>query len=759
MKKIIISSLLFILINSLFSTIIEIFEDGSGDYISIQTGIDSAANNDTILVNPGSYYENIYIDKSISLISQYELTNNSEYIDSTFLDGNNMASVVFIEGNESDTLDIYLSGFTIMNGAGTEYSYGTLGGGIYSRYTSLIVTHCKVNNNHAKYGGGISCTHYSNTKLINTNVCNNYAESTGGGIAIASYSTIEFDATNRCNIYLNFAGRGNDVYRAHNCSPIHVVADTFTVIEPSFYYIYFNGNDNYYEPEAITYDIQNAYFEQAENDLYVATDGSNDNSGLTPSEPLKSINYALAKIKADSLHPRTIYIADGLYSPSLNNQAFALHMKSFVSLEGESRENTILDAEGGTNLIIGHDYAENEILQRNYQVANLSLINVYDERFFHLLSNKNITFSNLEISSPENYFNQGMQTWGTNINLHDIYIRNNEDCNGNFLFLRNGVPYINITNLISANNNPGSNNSASGGMRIENYESIPSVVNIYNSLIANNENHTNDWEHGGSAMYISEDTVVNLINSTICGNYGLLTEAISLAISSELNIYNSIIYGNNYGQIYLGSIYGNNYLSVNNSCIEDGLDGIVAGVNNTVDWGEGNINEDPLFDSLGTYPFALTELSTCIDAGTTELPAGIELPETDLAGNPRMVGETIDMGCYEYQGSGNNEEEVPTPKKSLLSAYPNPFYLNKGMRSTAKIKLKLARSGNVRLELYNLKGEKVKTLMAAYLSTGSYKVRWDGRDNHGKFVASGTYFCKFAQEGRIRQVRKITVVK
>ena len=57
----------------------------------------------------------------------------------------------------------------------------------------------------------------------------------------------------------------------------------------------------------------------------------------------------------------------------------------------------------------------------------------------------------------------------------------------------------------------------------------------------------------------------------------------------------------------------------------------------------------PSSSTNGNTPYQITDGPPCIDAGTlANLPDFIESSEYDLAGNPRIVGDSIDMGAYEW---------------------------------------------------------------------------------------------------------------
>jgi len=181
----------------------------------------------------------------------------------------------------------------------------------------------------------------------------------------------------------------------------------------------------------------------------------------------------------------------------------------------------------------------------------------------------------------------------------------------------------------------------------------------------------------------------------------------------------------------------------------------------TIDWDdETNLDENPLFNTTGRNPFALSSLSPCIDAGTLDLPEGIELPATDLAGNPRIVGNGVDMGAYEYQGVGAHQDIITPQKKTLITVYPNPFSISQsGIKSSVKIKLELAKGGKIDLSIYNLKGQKVKRLMNAQTAQGVFNANWELKNEAGKKVSTGVYFVKLTENNKITQVKRITVVK
>ncbi|SVD39727.1 uncharacterized protein METZ01_LOCUS392581, partial [marine metagenome] len=95
--------------------------DGSENnpFSTIQAGIDASSDGDTVLVAEGTYTENInYNGKNIVVGSFYLTTQDTSYISSTNIDGNQSGSVVTFVNNEDATT--VLIGFTLQNGTGTD---------------------------------------------------------------------------------------------------------------------------------------------------------------------------------------------------------------------------------------------------------------------------------------------------------------------------------------------------------------------------------------------------------------------------------------------------------------------------------------------------------------------------------------------------------------------------------------------------------------------------------------------------------------
>ncbi|MBC8416689.1 MAG: T9SS type A sorting domain-containing protein [Candidatus Cloacimonetes bacterium] len=87
-----------------------------------------------------------------------------------------------------------------------------------------------------------------------------------------------------------------------------------------------------------------------------------------------------------------------------------------------------------------------------------------------------------------------------------------------------------------------------------------------------------------------------------------------------------------------------------------------------------------------------------------------------------------------------------------LNNHPNPF------NPETKIIFNIPEEGNVKLEIYNIKGQKVKTLMDCYMSPGRSEMIWNGKDDNGKRFSSGVYFYKLQTPSK-SYVKKCILLK
>ena len=710
-------------ISEILSSTIIVDIKGTGDYTSIQEGIDNSQDGDIVLVYPGTYYENIdYCGKNITVASKYYTTGNEAYIDSTIINGNNNGSCVKVKSNEVNAL---LSGMKLQNGNGYYSNNIHFGGGILIYTASLYIGKCKIVNNTAGIGGGVYVSASPNTTICGTSINNNFASITGGGICKQNDTEFIFSQQDLCNIYMNYSPMGSDIYNYEGDMTVHV--DTFTVKEPDKFYTYVNDG-------SITMDILHQKIRPINADVYVSTDGNNTNSGLSYDDAFKNIFHALIMIQSDSTHPNTIYVDEGTYSPSTTDEFFALGGKEYISIVGSGKEFTILDAEQTGRLFTIDDVGEFSIeeltLQHGYEttVGGIGISNNSNP----VLKNINLIDNNIssDLITTHLHCITNSNPIYDGVNIINTYSQVNEravNCasNSNAVFI-NCVIDGNRTNPTTGNFGAGSLNNT------------PILINC---RISNNYGPLSS----GFALMWTYDPIY-FINCTICDNKECSQGTIRLVDDSHVTLINTILRNDPETEIWFHPAAAPNSAFVEYCNIDGGIDAIDTNNNGTVYCGDGNIDEDPLFVGGDPFSYELTKYSPCIDAGTPDT-TGLHLPATDLAGNPRIFNGRIDIGAYECQDTVS----IDQPDTSfiynlyLFQNTPNPFT---NETEILFITADYERVEDYSLSIYNTKGQLVRrfdgTTNDFWVKT---KIVWDGTDEYGKQAAPGTYFYKLEYNG------------
>jgi predicted outer membrane repeat protein len=184
-------------------------------------------------------------------------------------------------------------------------------------------------------GGGIYNT--SNLTLSGVTIRNNQAGNYGGGIY--GTSSVVFNTMTRCNIYSNSAFLGFDLYGGNSSV---ICLKKFTIAQPNDYF-------TYPHEQFAGFSIQQGAVPQINQDVYVSPSGSDENTGLSPESPFKTISHALAWTRPNPDSPNTIHLAPGTYSPGTNGEPYPLYANSHVHIAGQDRESTIL---GGSQTIL-----------------------------------------------------------------------------------------------------------------------------------------------------------------------------------------------------------------------------------------------------------------------------------------------------------------------------------------------------------------------------------------------------------------------
>jgi len=152
------------------------------------------------------------------------------------------------------------------------------------------------------------------------------------------------------------------------------------------------------------------------------------------------------------------------------------------------------------------------------------------------------------------------------------------------------------------------------------------------------------------------------------------------------------------------------------------------------DWDSDVDTYPELYEVMYEYPLAEDFRSYSGLTGTDGNPVG------DLDYYPE------DMVGIEIPGS-----ELPA-EFALEQNYPNPF------NPSTTIQYSVNEGGTINLAIYNLLGERVKTLVEGHVTPGQYQVTWSGTDETGSRVASGVYFYKL-QRGSNTAIKKMVMMK
>ncbi|MBN1406409.1 MAG: T9SS type A sorting domain-containing protein [Calditrichaceae bacterium] len=167
------------------------------DFTKIQDAINSSVDGDTILVAPGTYYENVnFRGKNVLVSSYYLFDEDASFINTTTIDGSkpkfpDSASVVLFLSDEKNSA--ILQGFTITGGKGSrvlDHDISQIvrsGGGIIIDHASPTIRHNIIANNNATNssgfaGGGGIAAHRSSAIISNNIIYKNNAEDGGGVI-------------------------------------------------------------------------------------------------------------------------------------------------------------------------------------------------------------------------------------------------------------------------------------------------------------------------------------------------------------------------------------------------------------------------------------------------------------------------------------------------------------------------------------------------------------------------------------------------
>lgn len=557
-----------------------------------------------------------------------------------------------------------------------EHNTSADAGGIFFAYVPdysyPLLENLTVVNNVGGQVGGIWFLEALSIVMDNCKICYNRANLCGG--IVFQFSGLaywgSYDIQSR--IYMNRGNIVHDLFYSGGDNTIMYV-DTFTVINPDSYHAFPLDKFNFHQG------VQHGIIEQADADLYISDSGSDLNDGLTPQTSLRSFDFALRKIISDQAEKNTLWVLPGHYSLSESDSALPVLLKDYVNIKATVPGQAIIDGDSVTRVFYGNERQEIEL--SGLTIQNGFIDNLFGAHWLDQVCGAgmhiNSCIGKIEScdflsNSTTNLAGGAFLTGTYELIFSDCdFIMNSAVKGGGGLYAVNDFGNTNATlELDSCRFLKNSGDQGGGGILCASDDiKILKCQFIENVSLGNGAAayFTNDMpdlvnclfikniatEYGG-ACYIVGGSSANIINCVFSDNEALSGSAIYQVYLRQLFSINNIFWNGSVhtdGLIHIMAAYSDDYMRfyTNYSDIQGGENSIfLEGYYAKRYWQEGNIILDPEFIDPETGDYSLNWNSPCIEAGKPDT-TGLNLPNTDLSGNPRIVNDRVDMGAYEYQ--------------------------------------------------------------------------------------------------------------
>ena len=420
----------------------------------------------------------------------------------------------------------------------------------------------------------------------------------------------------------------------------------------------------------------------AENILYVNTavtggTGSGNSWNNAIKELSDALRWARQQNNFTSANPLKIYVAKGTYKPMYNaadgqftsngNRNNAFVMVNNVQLYGGFDPTNGID-----------DLTDTRLFGTNGSIlsGDIGTVNVNTDNTHHIVisagavgsagldgfvitdgyANGGLTAITVNTNTIVAYYGAGMYNASSSPALKHVTITgntastSNSYAGGGGMYNASSNPVLTYVTISSNTAFSSSNYSGSyaygGGMY--NFSSSPVLTNV---MISGNRAYAYSINAGGGGIYnfSSHPVLTNVTIANNKANGGTLAYSIGGGIvnsGSSPKIYNSIFWGNTKYNSTSSDIATSLTFTLKNSITQGYTTGVAAD-NNLV-------NTDPLFTNPAADDFSLQAVSVAINKGnnsfyTDPLIGGNLNTDKDLAGNPRLFANTIDIGAYENQ--------------------------------------------------------------------------------------------------------------
>ena len=157
-------------------------------------------------------------------------------------------------------------------------------------------------------------------------------------------------------------------------------------------------------------------------------------------------------------------------------------------------------------------------------------------------------------------------------------------------------------------------------------------------------------------------------------------------------------------------------------------------------------------DASGTIVFrtGFYDADYVVDAGP--IPTGA-IDMNVIVNQFNAIAQITARSTADFNPPVANDDDVIVPVESqLVGNYPNPFNPETTISYTVK------ENSNVKIDIYNMKGQLIRSLVNSEKAAGNHSVVWNGQDDNGRTVASGVYYYKM-YAGKYSSTKKMILMK
>ena len=319
--------------------------------------------------------------------------------------------------------------------------------------------------------------------------------------------------------------------------------------------------------------------------------------------------------------------------------------------------------------------------------------------------------------------------------LKNLIIRNITRCSdGGGIFYENSILRL-YDSIIQENHVRGFLGGVGGGIFFSNSSGI-----IKNVLFKNNT-----ATYLGGTIW-SYNSTFRLLNVTCVNSPAKCIEGQN---STKIEIINSIFWNESMPILNFLGFSTTNKVSVFHSDLQGGINSILTNNLGSIYWLDGNIELYPQFIDTSISNYNLGYNSPCIDAGIQDtIIVYNNNQDTMIIPAITFLGASPDMGAFEFDPATNISNKPKSVEEyNLFQNFPNPF------NPSTTIKYRIPKSEKVKIEVFNLLGQKITTLLDKQMPAGNHEVIFTA-DN----LSSGVYLYRI-QAGHYREVRKMVFIK